>query len=91
MTVFTLPTVADSSFGDIFAIVTYVPMGFTVAQNANNQIYFGNMVTTAGAGGSVTTVPDTDYNSLTLVCVFNDGTNSKWGLYDSPQGNYTIV
>lgn len=90
VTVLTLPTVAASAFGNIIAVSSYTDFGFKIAQNTGNQILVGNATTTSGTSGYIQTIGST-YNSLTLLCVFNNGTSGVWALYNAPQGNYTVI
>ena len=91
VTSMTLPTVASSTFGNIVAIDCYTNQGFQVNQNAGNQILFGTSETTSGVSGSIQTVTGAlSYSSLTLVCVYNDGTSGVWAMYGAPQGNYIV-
>lgn len=80
----TLPAV--SAVGDIVAITGINnATGWKIAQNAGNQIFFGASSTTAGAGGSLTSIATRDV--VTLVCT---STNANWQVISSI-GNITVV
>ena len=82
--VITLP--ATSAVGDVI-VVTGInnATGWSIAQNAGNQIFYGAKSTTAGTGGSLasTLTRDTVY----LVCVT---ANADWNVTSSI-GNLTVV
>jgi hypothetical protein len=82
---FTLP--ATSTFGDSFAIAGKSAGGWTIAQNAGQQINVGNVATTTGTGGSVSST--NRYDNVTLVCV-TAGSSSVWVLRSS-FGNLSVV
>jgi len=81
----TLP--ATSAVGDMLAITGINnATGWRVAQNAGNQIFFGSATpTTAGVGGSITSIATRD--TITLVCT---SANANWQVISSI-GSMTIV
>jgi hypothetical protein len=82
--VMTLPAV--SAVGDTVAITGInTALGWQIAQNAGNTIFFGTSTTTAGVGGSLasTNIHDT----VMLVCVT---ANANWSVLNSV-GNITVV
>lgn len=81
---FTLP--ATSTLGDVFRIAG-VQGSWTVAQNANQQIKFGNASTTIGVGGSIASTNEGDCIELVAT---NTSSNSVWKVISSV-GNITIV
>jgi hypothetical protein len=82
--VVTLP--ATSAVGDTIAVTGINnATGWKVAQNAGNQIFFGNTNTTAGTGGSLTSTATRDV--VWLVCMT---VNATWQVTDSI-GNITVV
>lgn len=80
---FTLPT--TSPFGAYLKIVGKDIGLFTIAQNAGQTIHFGNVSTTTGVGGTLSS--QQRYDSLSLVCVTAD---TEWSVTSS-QGNFTLV
>lgn len=80
---FTLPT--SSSFGDTYQILGKGAGGWRIAQNAGQNIQFGNISTTLGTGGSLSST--NQYDAITLVCTV---ANTTWGITSSV-GNITIV
>jgi hypothetical protein len=60
-------------------------LGWSIAQNAGQQIHFGNLSTTAGVGGSISSTLTRD--SIELVCVVAD---LEWNVI-SATGNLTVV
>ena len=81
---FTLP--ASATLGDIFRIVG-VQGAWTLAQNANQTVLFGNAATTVGGGGSLTSTNAGD--SIELVAT-NTSASTVWRLVSSV-GNITVV
>jgi len=80
----TLP--ATSAVGDTVAITGInTALGWKIAQNAGNTIFFGTSTTTAGVGGSLASVATHD--TVTLICVT---TNANWSVLSSI-GNITVV
>jgi hypothetical protein len=81
---FTLP--ATAAVGNVIAFVANdTATTFSILQTAGKQIRFGNKLTTAGAGGSITSAEDGA--SLILVCTV---ANTNWSVIDSV-GNFSIV
>ena len=76
---------AVSSLGDEIKIVLDGSTSFSVTQGAGQSIRLANAVTTAGAGGSLTTTQQGD--TLLLVC---QTANLKWNVLSSI-GNLTVV
>lgn len=64
---FTLP--ASAAIGDSYAIVGGVTgsAGWKIAQNAGQIIHYGNIPTTSGTGGSITS--GNQYDTITVTCV----------------------
>jgi hypothetical protein len=62
---YTLP--ATAALGDTFKVQGYTSGGWRIAQNANQQIFFGDKATTIGAGGYLEFT--NQYDSVELVCV----------------------
>lgn len=83
-TIFTLPAICG--FGSIIQIMNLGPSTFTIAQNAGQQIGFGDLTTTVGIGGSIACTADGD--GLTLICTV---TNVAFQLLGGPQGNWVIT
>ena len=80
----TLPTTIGA--GSVFEVINTNTGGFKIAQNAGQQIQFGDDITTSGTAGSVASTNVGD--SLRLVCK-----TANTLLFVSPgsQGNLTIV
>lgn len=72
LTTFTLPVTA--SIGATFQIVGEGSGGWDVAQNAGQQIHFGNQSTTAGVGGALASTHQRD--CIEIVCIATDTTFS---------------
>jgi hypothetical protein len=83
-TVYTLPAVIP--FGSIIQIANRGTSTFTIAQNAGQQIQFGDLTTTIGVGGSIASNDTGD--SLTLVC---NVANTTFELLGGPQGIWTVT
>lgn len=82
----TLP--ATPSVGDILEITGINnATGWKIAQNANQQIFFGTSSTTVGVGGSIASINTRD--SLRMVCVVG-GASAVWNVINAV-GNMTIV
>jgi len=80
----TLP--ATSAVGDMVAITGInTALGWKIAQNAGNTIFFGTSTTTAGTGGSLSSLATHD--TVTLVCVT---ASANWSVLSSI-GNITVV
>lgn len=82
--VFTLPPVFG--LGDVIELAAFGAGGWQIVQNAGQQIVFGKILTTAGAGGSITSTAVGD--SIKLVGVVADTTLIVLG---APQGNLIFV
>jgi hypothetical protein len=83
LTTFTLPLTA--SVGDTFIIKGFHGTGgWIIAQNASQQIYVGNVFSSAGVLGSVSSTLPTD--SAAVTCLQND---TLWSIV--PTGNLTLV
>lgn len=80
----TLPT--TSALGDIISIITTNTGGFVLEQNASQFVRLGNVVTTTGTSGSITS--STIGDSLQLVCI---RVNVAWSSLGGFQGNLTYV
>jgi hypothetical protein len=80
----TLPTTA--AVGSALAIIGLGAGGWTIAQNASQNIQIGSSTSTTGTGGSVSSTNSKD--SLYLVCIV---ANTTWATLGGPQGNLTIV
>jgi hypothetical protein len=80
----TLPTTA--AVGTMIGVSGMnIALGWTVAQNASQQIFFGTSTTTSGTGGSLSST--NIYDSLTMVC---NVANTSWIVLSSI-GNITVV
>lgn len=82
----TLTLPATAAFGTILYIQGFGAGGWTIAQNAGQQVFIGSLGTTIGVGGSASST--NQYDSVTLLCVTADTT---WTSLGGPQGNITIV
>lgn len=80
---FTLPT--SSAIGDFVEINGKGSGLYTIAQATGQQIHFGNLTTTSGASGSVSST--LQYDCIRLRCLT---ANTIWGVVSSV-GNFTIV
>lgn len=83
LTTFSLPTTAD--FGTEVEIAGVSSGGWTITQGIGQSINFGNLTTTVGVGGSLSSTNQNDY--IKLVCV---SPNTIWNVLGSI-GNITIV
>ncbi len=81
-TAFTLPAVA--ALGSVVSIVG-MAIGWTIAQGAGQEIFFGNTHTTVGAGGSLASTNAGD--CITMVCLI---ANTTWFVF-SAIGNITVA
>ena len=77
---------ATASIGDTIK-VTGINTGWTITQNANQEIYFGTSHTTVGVGGSLSSLNVRD--SVELVCVVS-GSSTIWNVISSI-GNLSYV
>ncbi len=64
----TLPSTA--AFGSVIAIVGYGSGGWSIAQNSGQTIHFGNVNTTTGVGGSLSST--NRYDCVELLCTVAD-------------------
>lgn len=80
---FTLP--AAAALGDVFEIYAKGAGGWTIAQNAGQSIQLGNVTTTAGAGGSLSSSDVGDYVLVRCVTA-----NTGFAVMGS-MGNITYV
>lgn len=80
---FTLP--ATSAIGDFIEINGKGSGLFTIAQATGQQIHFGNIASTSGAGGSVSST--LQFDCIRLRCIT---ANTIWVVVSSV-GNFTIV
>lgn len=80
----TLPSTA--AFGSVLYIAGKGAGGWTIAQNAGQNIQIGSSSSTVGTGGSVSST--NRHDSLALLCIAANTTFSALG---GPQGNLTIV
>lgn len=83
LTTFTLP--AASNVGDIIMIAGEGAGGWTIAQNALQNIQIGNISSAIGVGGSVSST--NRYDSITLVCRV---ANTTWHCM-SHEGVFNVV
>lgn len=81
--IYTLP--ATCAVGQILQIINNSSFSVTIAQNAGQQIHFGNISTTVGVLGSI--VSENIGDSITLIC---SAANSKFMLLGAPQGNWVV-
>lgn len=80
----TLPSTATQ--GSIISVQGKGTGGWAIAQNVGQTIHFGNVATTTGVGGSLSST--NQWDSLTILCVT---ANTTWALLGAPQGNITYV
>lgn len=80
---FTLPT--TSAIGDFVEINGKGSGLYTIAQATGQQIHFGNIASTSGAGGTVSST--LQYDCIRLRCIT---ANTIWVVVSSV-GNFTIV
>jgi hypothetical protein len=83
LTSFTLPSTA--AFGTIIQVAGKSSGGWTIAQNTGQTIHFGNLSTTTGTSGSLSSSNQNDY--VRLLCTI---ANTTWNVIGSI-GNITIV
>ncbi len=83
-TVLTLPTTA--SFGDTLIVIGTGAGGWTIAQNALQNIRVGSAITTTGTGGSLAST--NRYDALELTCVV---ANTSWQTAFAPQSNALTI
>jgi len=83
----TLTLPATAILGDTMAVNGYTAGGWRIAQNANQQIFFGGLATTIGAGGYLEFTTPKD--AIRIVCV-TAGASTEWEV-ESAIGNITVV
>lgn len=86
---FTLPTIANSHPGKYYAIEGYGHGGWTIAQRAGQTMVVGTVGTTAGAGGSISSVLPTD--SIVIWCVVSDGVSAAEFVARPTSGQVSVV
>jgi len=82
----TLTLPATAAYGTGLAVVGKGAGGFTIAQNALQNIQVGSSSSTVGVGGSVSST--NRFDSINLVCTT---ANTTWTVLGAVQGNLTIV
>jgi len=80
---YTLPAIA--AVGDTYRIIGKSTFGWTVAQNIGQQINVGDLATTVGLGGSVSS--NNPFDCITIVCVTANTEFVSYGV----QGNLTVI
>ena len=77
LTTLTLPT--TSNVGDTFKIINTGGGGIRISQNANQGILIGDVATTLGVTGFVTSSGVTqNYSSVEIVCVLSDSITPQY-------------
>lgn len=82
----TLTLPATAAFGTAIVVLGKGAGGWSIAQNAGQNIQVGSSSSTIGAGGSVAST--NRWDSISMICVT---ANTTWSMYGAPQGNLTIV
>lgn len=72
--------------GDMIQVVNVNIGGWTIVQNSGQQIRYGNQITTAGAGGSLSSTQNGD--AISMVCYV---ANTQLAVTPGSIGNITIV
>jgi hypothetical protein len=85
-TLVTLTLPVTASFGTALAIMGQGVGGWSIAQNAGQNIQVGNDSSTVGVTGSVSS--SNRYDAIYLICVV---ANTTWQVLGGPQGTLTIV
>jgi hypothetical protein len=80
---YTLPSTAAQ--GTVISVAGYSAGGWTIAQNASQEIFFGNVHTTAGTGGSLSS--SNQYDQVSILCTV---ANTDWVVLNCI-GNITYV
>lgn len=80
----TLPVTA--ALGTAIAVAGNGSGGWSIAQNAGQNIQIGSASSTAGTGGSISST--NQFDSIYLVCIV---ANTTWSALGGVQGNLTIV
>lgn len=83
--VVTLTMPATAAFGDVIQVCGKGAGGWSIAQNAGQTIHFGSLSTTAGAGGSLSSI--LRYDCVEIVCITTD----TEFIVNSAIGNLTVV
>lgn len=76
LTTFTLP--ATAAVGDYVEVCGEGTNGWTIAQNAGQSIQYGNVVTTTGVGGSLSST--NQYDTVRIIC---RQTDNVWSVLSS--------
>lgn len=82
----TLTLPATAAYGTGLAVVGKGAGGWTIAQNAGQNIQIGSSSSTVGVGGSVSST--NRFDVVNFVCTT---ANTTWTVISGPQGNLTIV
>lgn len=82
----TLTLPVSSSLGDIIRVTGFGSGGWSIVQNSGQQIIVGDLLTTLGSSGHISST--NQYDGIELVCVT---ANTIWQNIVGPQGNLTIV
>ena len=80
----TLPLL--SAVGDEIIVMGYSASGYSIAQNAGQQIIISGVTTTLGVTGSISST--NRYDAITLRCML---ANTIWGVPSGVQAIFTIV
>ena len=84
----TLTLPASGAIGDIIEVTGInTALGWSITQNANQQIFYGTSNTSSGIGGSLSSTKIRD--SVKILCVVA-GASTIWNVLTS-QGNLTVV
>lgn len=81
---FTLPSTA--TIGQIVQVVGAGAGGWTIAQNSGQVMHFGNINSTSGVGGSLSS--SNQYDGIQLICT---ATNTDWTCTGVFQGNPNAI
>jgi len=79
-----LPT--TSAVGDELGVVGKGAGGWIITQGAGQSIQVGQVASTVGAGGSVSS--SANFNSIRLVCTV---ANTTWETWGAPQGSLNVI
>ena|ERR1700741_1652412 len=82
----TLSLPATASLGARINIIGFGSGGWQIQQSAGQQVIVGNVQSSVGAGGSVSST--NQYDAIALCCVV---ANTTWQATVAPQGSLTIV
>ena len=83
----TLTLPATANIGDTIKIMGKGSGGWIIAQNANQAIHLGNVVSTTGVGGSIAS--SNQYDTIEIICI-TGGASTIWSTAYAV-GNLTIV